>query len=261
MPEAAELRALLQGLVDGRLEIEAVFERLSHSSPVADFANLDLHRSGRTGMPEVIFCQGKTTGQVVQIVGRLYEAEGRMLATRASPETATAVLQAFPAAQYHPLSRVIVLQPTPPVTGCEADCYAAVVTAGTSDLGVAEEAALTLEYLGWPVRRVTDVGVAGIHRLMSRLDVLREASAVIAVAGMEGALASVVGGLVSCPVVAVPTSVGYGASFGGVAALLAMLNSCSPGVTVVNIDNGFGAAVHVHQVLRLAARHQKRASS
>jgi NCAIR mutase (PurE)-related protein len=215
------------------------------------FAVLDHDRTSRTGMPEVVFCQGKTAEQVVVIVGRLLAKEGRALATRAPTETAEAVQAAYPQARWHAAARVITLGEvaTPP---CAEDApFVAVVTAGTSDIPVAEEAALTLEFLGHCVRRVYDVGVAGIHRLMNRLDLLRQAQVVIAVAGMEGALASVLGGLVACPVVAVPTSVGYGASFGGIAALLAMLNSCAPGVAVVNIDNGFGAAVHAHQIMRL----------
>ena len=216
-----------------------------------EFAVLDHGRAGRTGMPEVVFCQGKTPAQVVEIVGRLLAKEGRAFATRASAETAAAVLAAHPEARWHEAARVIALGdiPAPP---CSAETpFVAVVTAGTSDIPVAEEAALTLEFLGHCTRRVYDVGVAGIHRLMNRLDVLRQAQVVVAVAGMEGALASVLGGLVACPLVAVPTSVGYGASFGGLAALLAMLNSCAPGVAVVNIDNGFGAAVHAHQIMRL----------
>ena len=215
------------------------------------FAVLDHDRAGRTGMPEVVFCQGKTPEQVVAIVGRLLTNEGRALATRASAETAEAVLAAYPQAQWHAAARVISLGALP-VPPCADDApFVAVVTAGTGDIPVAEEAALTLEFLGHCVRRVYDVGVAGIHRLMNRLDVLRQARVIIAVAGMEGALASVLGGLVACPLVAVPTSVGYGASFGGLAALLAMLNSCAPGVAVVNIDNGFGAAVHAHQIMRV----------
>ena len=160
------------------------------------------------------------------------------------------MLAAYPQARWHQAARVIALGEAAPPSAANAP-FVAVVTAGTSDIPVAEEAALTLEFLGHNVRRVNDVGVAGIHRLMNRLDVLRQAQIVIAVAGMEGALASVLGGLVACPVVAVPTSVGYGASFGGLAALLAMLNSCAPGVAVVNIDNGFGAAVHAHQIMRI----------
>ena len=223
-----------------------------------EHAVLDHGRAARTGVPEVIFCQGKTTQQVVEIVARVVKREGRVLATRASPETAQEVLRSFPDAVYHELARVLVLDRRPAPGGEAAAAagegatapYVAVVTAGTSDLPVAEEAAVTLEFLGARVARVTDVGVAGLHRLLNRREVLRRARVVIAVAGMEGALPSVIGGLVACPVVAVPTSVGYGANFGGLAALLAMLNSCAPGVAVVNIDNGFGAAVHAYKILK-----------
>ncbi len=212
------------------------------------FANLDHDRVRRTGLPEVIFCQGKTADQVVEIVGRMWQREGRVLATRASEEVAQAVLRAFPDVRYHAPARILALGAAPP-PGEDAP-YVAIATAGTGDIPVAEEAALTLEFLGHRVQRIYDVGVAGIHRLMERKDVLCRARVVIAVAGMEGALPSVIGGLVACPVVAVPTSIGYGASFGGLAALLAMLNSCAPGVAVVNIDNGFGAAVLAHKIVR-----------
>ncbi len=250
--ETAQLTRLLVAVQEGRLSIaDAVAQWPDQVGQMPDFAVLDHGRAERTGMPEVVFCQGKTPAQVVEIVGRLLAKEGRALATRASAETAEAVLAAYPQATWHQAARVIVLGETA-VPPCSAELpFVAVVTAGTSDIPVAEEAALTLEYLGHCVRRVYDVGVAGIHRLIHRLDVLRQAQVILAVAGMEGALASVLGGLVACPVVAVPTSVGYGASFGGVAALLAMLNSCAPGVAVVNIDNGFGAAVHAHQIMRL----------
>jgi NCAIR mutase (PurE)-related protein len=221
------------------------------------YAELDHGRSARTGVPEVVFCQGKTTQQVVEIVARIVEREGRVLATRAAPETAEAVCAAFSDAVRHNLARVVVIDRRPRPAGeadvraavGEREAYVAVVTAGTSDLPVAEEAALTLEFLGARVERVNDVGVAGLHRLLNRREVLGRARVVIAVAGMEGALPSVIGGLVTCPVVAVPTSVGYGANFGGLAALLAMLNSCAPGVAVVNIDNGFGAAVHAFKIV------------
>jgi NCAIR mutase (PurE)-related protein len=249
--DADRLTQLLTAVQEGRLSVaEALAQWPDQAGQMPDFAVLDHGRAARTGMPEVVFCQGKTPAQVVAIIGRLLTHEGRALATRASTETAGAVLTAYPQAHWHQAARVIALgnTATPP---CAADApFVAVVTAGTSDIPVAEEAALTLEFLGHNVRRVYDVGVAGIHRLMNRLDVLRQAQVVIAVAGMEGALASVLGGLVACPLVAVPTSVGYGASFDGLAALLAMLNSCAPGVAVVNIDNGFGAAVHAHQIMR-----------
>jgi len=250
--DADRLTQLLTAVQEGRLSVaEAVAQWPGQAGGAPDFAVLDHGRAARTGMPEVVFCQGKTPEQVVAIVGRLLTHEGRALATRASTETAEAVLAAYPQARWHQDARVIALgESAAPPSAADAP-FVAVVTAGTSDIPVAEEAALTLEFLGHNVRRVYDVGVAGIHRLMNRLDVLRQAQVVIAVAGMEGALASVLGGLVARPVVAVPTSIGYGASFGGLAALLAMLNSCAPGVAVVNIDNGFGAAVHAHQIMRL----------
>ena len=253
--ETTQLTELLLAVQEGRLSVvEAVAQWPDRAGQLSDFAVLDHGRTGRTGMPEVVFCQGKTPAQVVEIVGRLLAKEGRALATRASAETAAAVLAVHPQARWHEAARVIALG-NAAAPSCSADApFVAVVTAGTSDIPVAEEAALTLEFLGHCVRRVYDVGVAGLHRLMNRLDVLREARVIVAVAGMEGALASVLGGLVACPVVAVPTSVGYGASFGGVAALLAMLNSCAPGVAVVNIDNGFGAAVHAHQIMRITER-------
>ncbi len=249
--DADRLTNLLTAVQEGRLSVaEALAQWPDQVAQAPDFAVLDHGRAARTGMPEVVFCQGKTPAQVVDIIGRLLANERRALATRASTETAEAVLAAYPQGVWHAAARVITLgnAATPP---CAADTsFVVVVTAGTSDIPVAEEAALTLEFLGDCVQRVYDVGVAGIHRLINRLDVLRQAQVIVAAAGMEGALASVLGGLVACPVVAVPTSVGYGASFGGLAALLAMLNSCAPGVAVVNIDNGFGAAVHAHQIMR-----------
>ncbi len=223
-----------------------------------DYATLDHHRTGRTGVPEVVFGQGKTPEQVVEIMARIVQREGRVLATRLSGEALAAIRDRFPDATCYDLARVAILDRRSPAEqqaaaaalADETQPYVAVVTAGTSDLPVAEEAALTLTFLGGRVMRVNDVGVAGLHRLLSRRKILEEARVIIAVAGMEGALPSVIGGLVACPVIAVPTSVGYGASFGGLAALLAMLNSCAPGVAVVNIDNGFGAAVHAFKILK-----------
>lgn len=251
MNDTSELKQLLESVRAGRLSIDDALAQWPGLGRSQGFAVLDHARAQRTGMPEVIFCQGKTTEQVVAIVGRMLEREGRVLATRASAETAAAVLQAYPAARWHAIARIITVNGGPAEPRTADTPYVAVVTAGTSDIPVAEEAALTLEFLGHSVRRVFDVGVAGIHRLLGRLDVLGGASVVIAAAGMEGALPSVLGGLVRGPLVAVPTSIGYGASFGGLTALLAMLNSCAPGVTVVNIDNGFGAAVHAHQIMNL----------
>lgn len=249
------LSALLEAVQQGNLSIDQAIAqlRLGPGEEIA-FANLDHNRALRTGVSEVVFCQGKTTQQVLKIIDQMYQHEGRVLATRASAEVAAAVLQAFPAAQYHDLARLIVLDGRRPAVASPSAPYVAVATGGTADIAVAEEAALTLEFLGDSVTRVYDIGVAGIHRLLGKRELLEKAGAVIVVAGMEGALASVVGGLVSAPIVAVPTSVGYGASFGGLAALLAMLNSCAPGIAVVNIDNGFGAAVHAHKTLQKILR-------
>ena len=219
------------------------------ASEIDSFANLDHDRQARNGLPEIVYAESKTPEQVAAIMAELYERAGTALATRASSEHFAAVQARLPDAVYHELPRLITVgqplrQPQP------EDPYVAVVCAGTSDLPVAEEAALTLAWAGWPVRRVTDVGVAGIHRLFAVEDVLREAAVCIVVAGMEGALPSVVGGRIPTPIIAVPTSVGYGASFGGLSALLGMLTACAPGITVVNIDNGFGAAAAAHRILR-----------
>lgn len=202
------------------------------------FANIDNHRALRTGFPEVIFCQGKTPQQIRDIMVELVKKGGSIMGTRAIAADYEAVKEALPQAVFYETAGIIaVLEGTAGQKG-----VVAVVTAGTADIPVAEEAAVTAEILGNKVNRIYDVGVAGIHRLFSKLDKIREADVVIAVAGMEGALASVVGGLVDAPVIAVPTSIGYGANLGGVSALLSMLNSCANGVAVVNIDNGFGAA-------------------
>lgn len=205
----------------------------------AGFVKIDHHRRLRLGLPEVIYAAGKTPAQVAEIFARMAEAGGSVMATRADAEAFAAVREQVPAAKYHEEARIIgfALGSSAPSVG-----RIAVVCAGTSDLPVAEEAAVSAEYLGLGVDRIVDVGVAGLHRILAQTDVLARAQAVIVCAGMEGALPSVVGGLVAAPVIAVPTSVGYGAAFGGVAALLGMLNSCSPNVCVVNIDNGFGAA-------------------
>ena len=212
-----------------------------------DVAVLDHHRSFRTGVPEVVYGLHKTPAQIAAIVARMVARDGRAVVTRASAEAVLAVQEQFPQAQHFETARIVAVGGFPAPL---SDRFVAVVTAGTSDLPVAEEAAITLEWLGTRVERIYDVGVAGVHRLLSKRELLWQASAVIAIAGMEGALATVVGGLVSCPTIAVPTSVGYGASFNGIAALLAMLNSCAPGVSVVNIDNGFGAAVCAHMIVR-----------
>ena len=243
------LRGLLEDIRAGRLSVADGLEML-RELPYKDLghAKIDSHRELRVGCPEVIFCQGKTTSQIVEIVRFMLTQDVNILATRASEDVYTAVRQLTPLAEYHAGARAVVVCkhdiPKP-------DTYVAIVSAGTSDLPVASEAAVTCELLGNRIEMVNDVGIAGIHRLFDQLGTVRGAKCVIAVAGMEGALASVVGGLVNKPVIAVPTSVGYGASFGGLAALLAMLNSCSPGVCVVNIDNGFGAGYLASMINRL----------
>jgi NCAIR mutase (PurE)-related protein len=227
--------------------------RAFQAAPSADlgFAQVDTHRALRKGFPEVIFGAGKTAVQVVKIAERLYANEQRILVTRVNGEHARALRKRFKEAVHHELARCVTLEkkPSPRRPGTIA-----VVCAGTSDLPVAEEAAVTAEIMGNKVERVADVGVAGVHRLFSRLETLQRAHVIIVVAGMEGALPSVVAGLVAAPVIAVPTSVGYGASFGGLAALLGMLNSCGSGVTVVNIDNGFGAGFAASQINALSER-------
>jgi NCAIR mutase (PurE)-related protein len=235
-----DLRALLEAVRDGRTPIDDALKSL-RDLPFENlgFARLDHHRKIRTGFPEVIYTPGKTIEQVVTIFERLAERNPNVLATRATAEAAQAVRERFPEAEYDPLGRVLSLwrDRTKRGTG-----RIGVVTAGTSDMPVAREAAQVARVMGNEVDELFDVGVAGLHRLVHVLPQLTTANVLIVVAGMEGALASVVGGLVAVPVIAVPTSVGYGASLGGLAALLSMLNSCASGVTVVNIDNGFGAA-------------------
>ncbi len=231
------LLTLLAELQAGSRTPEAVADKLA-SLPFEDlgFAKIDHHRSLRSGMPEVVFAEGKTPDQAAAILARIHASGVPAMATRASKEAFIATHRVFPDAIYHGAARIITCG-----DAAEPRGHVAVVCAGTSDLPVAEEAAVTAEFLGTQVTRITDVGVAGLHRLLAHLPRIREADAVVVCAGMEGALPSVVGGLVAVPVIAVPTSVGYGAAFGGVTALLGMLNSCSPNVTVVNIDNGFGA--------------------
>jgi NCAIR mutase (PurE)-related protein len=236
------LKELLAGVSAGTISPDDALETLK-SLPFEDlgFAKVDHHRSLRTGLPEVIFGAGKTAEQIVEIARSLNDGAHNVLITRIDADQAAAVRQVFPTAEYSPHARVATIVHTAPqIVGRGAIL---VVAAGTSDLPVAEEAALTAALMGHLVERITDVGISGIHRLFAHRDQLRAATVLIVVAGMEGALPSVVAGLVDKPVIAVPTSVGYGASFGGLAALLAMLNSCAAGVTVVNIDNGFGAGV------------------
>jgi NCAIR mutase (PurE)-related protein len=225
--------------------------RAFQAAPLADlgFAQVDTHRALRKGFPEVIFGAGKTPAQVVSIASKLVDHEQRVLATRLTPEHARALKKKFRHAVHRELARCVTIQkkPLPKRAGTIA-----VVCAGTSDLPVAEEAAVTADIMGNRVERIHDAGVAGLHRLLGRMETIQQATVLVVVAGMEGALPSVVAGLVDKPVIAVPTSVGYGASFGGIAALLAMLNSCASGVTVVNIDNGFGAGYAASQINSLS---------
>ncbi|GBD33105.1 N5-carboxyaminoimidazole ribonucleotide mutase [bacterium HR33] len=240
------------GLVaQGRLSPEDAMERLA-KLPVEElgYAQVDHLRPLVQGQPEVVFAQGKQPDQVVGICRSLVEASGSFLVTRADEAVQAALKEAFPKASVNPVGRTVYLEPDPPLPPTGRGTIL-VVTAGTSDLPVAEEAAVSAQALGNRVERLNDVGVAGIHRVLRNAGELRTASVIIVVAGMDGALASVVGGMVKVPVIAVPTSVGYGASFGGLSALLAMLNSCASGVTVVNIDNGFGAAAAASRINHL----------
>jgi hypothetical protein len=241
-----ELKALLEDIRAGAASPDDAVSALRHL-PIEDlgFAQLDTHRELRQGLPEAIYAESKTSEQVVAIARRLLQTTSSpVIATRVPSQTAAALIGEFPDAAHNLEGRLVVLRPGPPIAGTLS-----VVCAGTSDLPVAEEAAGTAAALGIETRRITDVGVAGLHRLLSVQDRLHETDVVIVVAGMEGALASLVGGIAAAPVIAVPTSVGYGASFDGLAALLAMLNSCAAGVTVTNIDNGFGAAVAAFRIL------------
>ena len=242
------LRALLAEVASGAVAVDEAQRRLAWA-PVEDldFARVDHHRALRQGFPEVVFGQGKTPEQVVALAERIAARGDGFLATRVAVEAQDALRRALPSIDVNPVGRTAWLPAAEPVQRRTRGTVL-IVTAGTSDLPVAEEAAATAVAFGNPVARLTDVGVAGIHRVLAARETLADASVVIVAAGMEGALPSVVGGLVSVPVIAVPTSVGYGASFGGVSALLGMLNSCAQGVTVVNIDNGFGAAAAASRI-------------
>jgi pyridinium-3,5-biscarboxylic acid mononucleotide synthase len=242
------VRDLLARVADGSLDVDLAVESLA-LEPIESlgFATIDHHRALRQGFPEVIYGAGKTPTQVVAIASRIAERGDGVLVTRVAEEAAEALIAAMPGAEHNSLGRTVFLRPN--VSPAIAGASLLVVTAGTSDLPVAEEAAVTADAMGCRLDRLTDVGVAGIHRLLSRRDMLEGAGVIVVVAGMDGALASVVGGLARVPVIAVPTSVGYGASFQGIAPLLTMLNSCAAGVTVVNIDNGFGAAVAAARIL------------
>ncbi len=247
-----DLRELLQKVREGALSPEAALERL-RDLPYEDlgFAKVDHHRALRQGFPEAIFGAGKTPEQVAAIAGRILTRGQNVLVTRTTEAAHRAVAASWPAARFHEAARCVTVEVAPPrvLSG-----RVGVVCAGTSDVPVAEEAAVTAAFQGAAVDRIYDVGVAGLHRVLDQAEVLRRARVVIVAAGMEGALASVVGGLVDAPVIAVPTSIGYGASFGGLTALLAMLNSCASGVAVVNIDNGFGAGFLASLILRTSEK-------
>ena len=236
----AEIRALLEQVKKQELEVDTALKAME-DLPYKElgFAKIDNHRELRVGYPEVVYCEGKTVEQVKAIFQFMYAKESNILGTRANAEMYASVQAVCPEARYNTLGRTITVQKNP---ACQTESYIAIVAAGTSDAAVVEEAFETASILGNKVQKIMDVGVAGIHRLFDHMDTIRGAKVIIVVAGMEGALASVIGGLVDKPVIAVPTSVGYGANFGGLAALLSMLNSCASGISVVNIDNGFGAA-------------------
>ena len=247
-----EARDILKQIRDGRISIEEA-ESFFRREPFKelDFAKIDSHRKLRQGCGEVIFCQGKTDEHLIKIFGSVYETEGEVLGTRASEHQYEVIKEKYPEVIYDSVSGIISIEKEKPHIGKIAVC-----SAGTADIPVAEEAALVAEYLGNNVDRIYDVGVCGIHRLLACMDRIESANCIVAVAGMEGALASVIGGLVDKPVIAVPTSVGYGASFGGVSALLTMINSCANGIAVVNIDNGFGAGYMASQINRLGVHNE-----
>ena len=246
-----ETKEILEKVRNGEISVETA-EKYFRKKPFDDlgFAKLDTHRKIRTGFGEVVFCSGKSDAHLEQIFQKLAEDEGNVLGTRASREQFELIRSLCPDAVYDPLARLVKVIRKP----VELQGSVAVCTAGTADIPVAEEAAQTAEFFGSKVNRVYDVGVSGLHRLLASLDPIQEANCVIAVAGMEGALPSVLGGLVSNPVIAVPTSIGYGASLQGISALLTMLNSCANGIAVVNIDNGYGAGYLATQTNRLAGR-------
>ena len=242
---------ILMKLKNGELSVEEA-ERHLRRQPFEElgYAKIDTHRKLRSGFPEVVFCSGKADEHLLEIFGKIYEMEGEVFGTRASQRQYELLKERYPDVQYDTVSGIIKIEnPGKEKQGCITVC-----TAGTSDIAVAEEAAQTAEYFGSYVERVYDVGVSGLHRLLANLDTIQKANCIIAVAGMEGALASVIGGLVDKPVIAVPTSVGYGANLTGLSALLTMINSCANGIAVVNIDNGYGAGYIASQINRLGER-------
>ncbi len=246
------LKEILNKIKTGEVEIEEAEKAIQKEKFVElGYAKLDSHRSLRNGFPEVVFCSGKTDEHLLSIYKKLFEFEGRVLGTRATQEQYELVKSELPMVTYDPVSRILMIEKDEPI---EKEGHIVVCSAGTADIPVAEEAAQTAEFFGGYVERIYDIGVSGIHRLFDRLDTIQKANCVITVAGMEGALASVIGGLVSRPVIAVPTSVGYGANLGGISALLTMINSCANGISVVNIDNGYGAGYNASLINRLATR-------
>lgn len=261
MPQPEALRHLLEAVAQGQISPDIALDKLKHFDfePVGEFARIDHHRSLRTGFPEVIWGPGKTPEQIAEIIQVMRHHHPLVMATRIEPQVYEQLQALVPNLYYYPLARICANYPAP----LEAKQLGtiSILSAGTADLAVAEEAAVTAQLCGFQVKRLWDVGVAGIHRLLSNRHVLAEADVLIVVAGMEGALPSVVGGLVDCPVIAVPTSIGYGASFNGLAALLAMLNSCAAGIGVMNIDNGFGAAILAGQILRTAGKLIQKSTS
>jgi NCAIR mutase (PurE)-related protein len=254
--QSEALRSLLESVAHGDVSPAVAIEKLKHFAyePVGNFARIDHHRTLRTGFPEVIWGPGKTPDQIAQIIEVMRERGSVVMATRIEPAVYAQLEEKVAGLQYYPSARICAIAPA--AIKSQYPGTIGILSAGTADLPVAEEAAVTAELSGFRVQRLWDVGVAGIHRLLSNRHVIAEAAVLIVVAGMEGALPSVVAGLADCPVIAVPTSIGYGASFGGLAPLLTMLNSCAPGVGVVNIDNGFGAAILAGQILRTADKLQ-----
>ncbi|MEM1252711.1 MAG: nickel pincer cofactor biosynthesis protein LarB [Cyanobacteria bacterium P01_H01_bin.21] len=258
MTQPAALRNLLAAVARGQISPDTAFHKIKNLNyqSVGDFAKIDHHRALRTGFPEVIWGQDKTVEQLIKIFRAMESENPVVMATRIAPEIFPKLRDALPGLRYYEAARICALQPeTVPVV---YPGNIAILTAGTADLPVAEESAITLELSGFHASRLWDVGVAGIHRLLNNRETIDSADVLIVVAGMEGALPSVVAGLANCPVIAVPTSIGYGVSFGGVSALLTMLNSCAAGIGVMNIDNGFGAAVLAGQIIRTATRLKER---
>lgn len=247
-----QIDTLLQAVKDGKMDIQEAKELLARA-PYEElgFAKLDSHRAVRTGFAEVVYCENKADDFLVEIFSRLFSDNGEVMGTRCSEKQYQLLKKRLPELTYDPISRIVKIEQPKKRVGLIAVC-----TAGTADIAVAEECAQTAEFFGQNVERFYDIGVSGIHRLLSKVDRLQKANCVVAVAGMEGALASVIGGLVANPVIAVPTSVGYGANFHGLSALLTMINSCSNGVATVNIDNGFGAGFLASQINRLATRKE-----